>query len=571
MRTCLLGGALPFLPRSLAFLALLALPEASAQAPYIDTHALNQLGYPGGYGSAITGIRDNTGDGRGDFIVGAPDELVTGNFKGAVYLHDGTTGNTIKRYVSPNSQSFGRFGAMVARVPDVSGDGRDDILIGAWGEFHSFSSAGRAYLYSRPAQGVVGGLVHALVSPNPQTSAFFGTSGCGISDIDGDGLGDVVVGAPYEDSTTGVQNAGAAYVFSGGSGALLRSMHSPTPMTDGLFGNAIAEVRDVDADGVNDIAVGEVGKQRFWVFSGATGNQIHQVAGSIQSSLGFATSLAGVPDLNGDGAGDLLVGDAAGLSGRVHVYDGASGVKIDTIDSPSPNISFGRFVSGIEDVNGDGNGDLIVGAIWLSLPGQPDGGVFVYSGADRSLLSAITSPAKPGTFIDTTPSFGFAVGSMPDADGDGLPEYLIGSPKESLGGPGTGGAYVFFCTTEVTGSSMVRSGVPPNPLALTSQGTPIIGESFQLAIDPLPLMSGAAMSFFFIGTTAGNTPTPSGTYLLGGMSPPVVFVLPVNTLLGAIIPAACQFVGVGLTVQGGVATGSAFALANALDITIGTR
>ena len=123
---------------------------------------------------------------------------------------------------SLNPEALGNFGVSTAGVPDLDGDGRGDVLVGAWRENGGAEDAGRAYVFS----GVTGARLRTLASPNPELDAQFGRSVAGVPDADGDGQGDLLVGAPLEDG--GASNSGRAYLFSGATGELLRTLVSPT-------------------------------------------------------------------------------------------------------------------------------------------------------------------------------------------------------------------------------------------------------------------------------------------------------------------------------------------------------
>ncbi len=111
----------------------------------------------------------------------------------------------------------GYFGESVAGVPDADGDGRGDLFVGAPGEDPGTSptSAGRAYLFS----GNTGAPLFELQSPNEEFQGSFGYSVAGVPDTDGDGRGDLLVGANQEDPGASLRNAGRAYLFSGASGS----------------------------------------------------------------------------------------------------------------------------------------------------------------------------------------------------------------------------------------------------------------------------------------------------------------------------------------------------------------
>ena len=114
---------------------------------------------------------------------------------------------------SPNGWLHGEFGIIVARVPDLDNDGAGDLLVGADREDPGSSptDAGRAYVFS----GASGALLFTLVSPHENYLGLVGFAVSGMEDINGDGRGDLLVGATFN----GDDDAGRAYIFSGGSGA----------------------------------------------------------------------------------------------------------------------------------------------------------------------------------------------------------------------------------------------------------------------------------------------------------------------------------------------------------------
>ena len=98
-------------------------------------------------------------------------------------------------------------------------------------------------------------LLRALELPVPQMAAQFGRVLAGVGDIDGDGVPDLAVGAPDEDVNGRVEQ-GQAYVFSGATGVLLRTLRAPMAQTGAAFGAALVGLGDINGDGVPDLAVG---------------------------------------------------------------------------------------------------------------------------------------------------------------------------------------------------------------------------------------------------------------------------------------------------------------------------
>jgi hypothetical protein len=98
-----------------------------------------------------------------------------------------------------------------------------------------------------------------IISRNEAQGVHFGTSVSGIPDVNGDGLGDFIVGAPGEFGM-GIDTAGRAYIFSGLDGSLIRAHSSPNAVLDGRFGQAVSGVPDLNNDGRGDYIIGATGE-----------------------------------------------------------------------------------------------------------------------------------------------------------------------------------------------------------------------------------------------------------------------------------------------------------------------
>jgi hypothetical protein len=352
----------------------------------------------GQFGAAVAGVADTNGDFKGDLLVGAPFENpgVAPADSGRAYLFSGATGVRRLTLASPNAEPLGLFGLAVAGLADITGDGKGDLLIGAPNENPGGSPAdcGRAYLFN----GYTGAFIRTLASPSQQANGGFGTSVAAVPDLNGDGRGDFVVGALFEHPGLAPDRAGRAYVYSGATGTLLFTLVSPQQQADGTFGNSVAGVPDVNGDGKGDILVGapyeKVGANpdasgRAYLFSGANGALLRQFAagGPVENDI-FGFSVAGCSDLNGDGRGDIIIGAKAksvagspANAGRVYVYSGATGAFIKTLVSPNQEAGgeFGAAVAGLSNMNGDGKGNPGVGAPKEDVSGKADAGrAYIY-------------------------------------------------------------------------------------------------------------------------------------------------------------------------------------------------
>ncbi|MBK9657630.1 MAG: FG-GAP repeat protein, partial [Rhodanobacteraceae bacterium] len=241
----------------------------------------------------------------------------------------------------------------------------------------------------------------------------FGWALSPLRDIDGDGITDAIVG----------QNGnGHVFVYSGRSGQQLHDFSLP----GSDLGNAVADAGDVDADGMHDIVAGAVNFAAglIRVYSGRTGAQLLAVDAPAGSS-GFGQSVAGVGDVNGDGRADLLVGAHLGL-GRAFVISGADGAVLRTLSSVD-NRGFGAGVAKLRDVSGDGIAELLVSSM-------NDARLLVYSGADGSLLRTLNGDADSARFGE------FFVADAGDVDADGKHDIYVG---DYAAAGGRGAAYVF--------------------------------------------------------------------------------------------------------------------------------
>ncbi|MGH8575567.1 MAG: FG-GAP-like repeat-containing protein [Gammaproteobacteria bacterium] len=344
------------------------------------------------FGSAVAGIGDVNGDGRADLLVGAPSQTVGGRAdQGQAYVLSGADGRLLLTLNNPIAQAETAFGAAVAGAGDVNGDGLPDLLVGApeqnvGGSFNR----GQAFVFSG-ADGRV--LLTLDLLESFRRNSGFGSAVAAAGDVNGDGAPDLLVGQTFEVD-------GGVLVFSGADGSVLRTLDRPPGVEGVSFGEAVAGIGDVNGDGVPDLAVGApftgVGgafrQGRAFVFSGADASLLRTLDLPIPDSfaeLGNALSAAG--DVNGDGVPDLLVG-APGQD-RALVFGGADASVLLTLDTPSPDPGgFGEVVAGIGDVDRDGAPDFLVGAprqgrafVFVSTPPAP--------GPDGAMLPLV--PASP--------------------------------------------------------------------------------------------------------------------------------------------------------------------------------
>ena len=262
-------------------------------------------------------------------------------------------------------------------------------------------------------------------------SGVSGSALAGLPDLDGDGIPEYVVGAPWE-SPQGRRLAGTARIYSGGSGIPLFILEGESRFD--RLGQSVASVGDLNGDGIGDLAVGAPGDSAsnpghgVYIYSGANGAELRNLRVPIAARISFGSSVAGVDDIDGDGVADLLVGAPSGTvpggsdrSGYVNLYSGATGNLLHTFVGEASSDFFGFAIAGISDVDGDGFGDVIIGAYGHN---NYIGATYLYSGRTAALLHKWTIPSS-------TKYLGISVASIKDLDGDGIDDVLVGAPHST--------------------------------------------------------------------------------------------------------------------------------------------
>jgi len=417
----------------------------------------------GRWGSTVA-VGDWNADGRDDLVIGYPQGDFVAPDGGGLWLWEGSpTGmRSVPRPFGPAVEAGDQLGAALA-VGDLDGDGIDDLAASAPGKrVDGRLGAGRVYVIPgrRDAGPIVGPELvfdRSLEEVEGEPIAREGLgSALALTDLDGDGRDDLVVGVP-EAEVDGMRAAGALLLAYGAApddggnmqadrfASLVRGAGGlpGEPERNGRFG-AVLVAADLDGDGFGDLVAGApdatVGGARtagdaVVVHGGVDGPDLarfqllRQGIGAIADEPevrdAFASSLA-IADLNGDARPDLLIGAPgealAGMPGAglgLALLGGPGGLDPRRALSEGPDgppVSYGLVSNlgfGAAAVGGDFNGDGEPDVAWAA-PGQAQGGqngvgaLWMAWGYSPSLPAVPTAsptvPASPTTAPSATPT-----------------------------------------------------------------------------------------------------------------------------------------------------------------------
>lgn len=276
-------------------------------------------GYPA-LGICVRRLPDISGDGIDEIAVGATSG---GSEERVVIYYGGTSPNGVADKIVPSPAPMFQpetFGYSIA-CGDVSGDGVADLVVGAYG----YGSPpgiprGRTYVYFGPGFGPTPNLT--LTGEN--YGDYFGTC-VAVGDVSGDGKGDVLISAPF------YAGAGRVYTYYGGAGPDgTVDRVCDEPLNGGYMGNGDnIRAADMNADGVADIVAGapQPGVNRVYIFLGGVTTStpdLFLTAGNSTDT--FGTTIA-VGDFCGDASLDLVVGApqiGQPSPGKAYVFMGGS-------------------------------------------------------------------------------------------------------------------------------------------------------------------------------------------------------------------------------------------------------
>jgi VCBS repeat-containing protein len=317
-----------------------------------------------------------------------------------------------------------------------------------------------------------------------------GTSVESAGDVNGDGIGDLIVGAQL--NPAGGRNSGAVYVVFGKSDNVAVNLEDVAQgvggyriVGEGEFNRAggdqqgVAALGDVNGDGKADLLVGARGNgsedardgAAYVVYGKADGASValadvaagtggYKIAGMGDSEAGYAVGT--VADMNGDGRAELLIGTTRSFDTTTAyvVFGQAGNAPVDLASvrlgiggfaiAAEPEVGHsGRSIAGLGDVNGDGRGDFVIDGFFDTTDAQWNGAAYVVFGkAGNAPLDLSQVAAGIGGYKivgeNAYDGAGWQVASAGDVNGDGRTDALITAQYNDAAGHDAGAAYVVF-------------------------------------------------------------------------------------------------------------------------------
>ncbi len=526
----------------------------------------------GSLGYSVSTAGDINGDSISDLILGAPGVSTAYlTSAGAAYVLFGNHGgfaspfnlsslNGTNGFTIPGLLSDDSLGSLVSTVGDINGDGISDLVVvssgigiasvifGSRGKFPSAFNinnlnGNNGFLVSAPAPkhgvalaeaaGDINGddIEDLLLADCFSAYIIFGSRGgfpptfnlnnlnetngfvilgnydfyfaCPIGagrsagttagDVNGDGVGDIILGDIVVNSLTGLQQAGAAYVIFGRREGFVSPFNInnlngtngfviPGLVTDGHLGRSVNTAGDINADGISDLILGSDSNAGYVIFGSRRGfastfnlNNLNGTNGfmipglSEYDGLGYSVSTTG--DINGDAITDLVLSASGAYStGAVYVIFGSRGGFQSSL-YPSYIYGESSVISAFDLNSLDGSNGFIIPGLYFST-------------SDQSVLCVVNTAG--------------------DINGDGIGDLVLGAPYSlSSPSPGAGVSYVIFGSNTSLPVPIPAPTFTPTPPPTTPGSTPTSAPTFTPTPPP---------------TTPGSTPTSAPTFT--PMSPP---------------------------------------------------
>ena len=411
----------------LIFLFLFNSPNAFA----MNNLSLSDISSDDFFGHGIESIGDINGDGIDDLAIGSPYDDDGGKAHGAVYIlflnSDGTVKDSQKISSTEGNfkeilDAYDAFGRAISNIGDFDGDGVNDIVVGAYHDDDGGYNTGAVYILFLNSDGTVKDS-QKISSTEGNFQGIIDSGDCwgnaitSLGDFDGDGITDIAVGAHKNYSPgTEMKRVGAVHILFLNSDGTVKDSQEISDTAgnfdalneNDIFGIDLSSLGDFDGDGITDIAVGAHG----------------------DSENGFSRGAVYILFLNSDGT--------------VKSYEKINSNQNNFQSQLNDSDMFGSSVNNIGDFDGDGITDIAVGApgdddtkellktIIEQREGSSRGAVYIlFLNSDGTVKDSQKISSTEGNFrqnLESSDLFGFSLSDIPDIDGDGITDLVVGAP-----------------------------------------------------------------------------------------------------------------------------------------------
>lgn len=486
-------------------------------------------------GGSVASAGDVNGDGIDDLLIGAYREGEDGTLTSETYVVFGSTEARSVNFELSTLDGQNGFvlnglddenvsGTSVASAGDVNGDGIDDLLIGAEYAGMNGAGSGETFVVFGSASGFGASLdlssldgTNGFVVNGVDAGDFSGSAVSSAGDVNGDGIDDILIGAPGDRQVLG-NDIGQSYVVFGSASGFDASLElSALDGTNGFAlgggtagdyaGASVSSAGDVNGDGIDDILIGAAGAtgenfqsgKTYVVFGSANGFDANLDLSALDGSDGFVlngvdifdssgAAVSSVGDVNNDGVDDIIIGAAGAdrdgtlLTGESYVVygsatgfdasfdlsslDGDNGFVLNAVDVGDLS---GYSVSSAGDVNGDGISDILLVSYGADPEGYYTGEAYVVYGSetgfdasfDLASLDGSNGFALNGVHLDDYS--GRSASAAGDLNGDGFDDIVMGAYGPDATDETSGKTFVVFGgaanVTELDGTDGAVDGV----------------------------------------------------------------------------------------------------------------
>ncbi len=530
------------------------------------------------FGFATEGIGDLDGDGIEDVAVGAVFDDDGYTNAGAVWILFLNLDGDVKSYkkIAHNTNGFGVelgntdvFGASIANIGDLDNDGVIDLAVGAYADDDGATDKGAVYILFMNTDGTVKSYQKISHTTGGFTGSantyYFGMDVDGVGDLDGDGVEDIVVGAPHDND--GGLRRGAVWVLLLNTDGTVKSEQKISDLSGGFlgtlnnddrFGYGVSNVGDVNFDGIVDVSLGAfydddggTNKGAVWILFLDTDGTVQDYS-KISSTVGnfpstalanadlFGISTQPLGDIDGDGLNDLLVGadlddDGGTNRGAFYLINLDSNAEVGSYQKISDTSAFftgqlgnsdrfGASIARLGDINNDGIVDFVVGSRSDDDGGTDKGAYYMMTlngtATEEPLVyNDVKISDTQGAFdgiLDNSDWFGMAVEGIGDLNGDGVEDFATSSYLDDDGQPNAGAIWILFMNTDGTVNDHQKISNLDGGLGNILASTDVFGN----AIENIGDLDGDGVTDLAVGSYLGND---------GGTDKGSVYILFLNT------------------------------------------